>query len=83
MTMNTKHQTQPSHCAFDATISNLLFAAIHLTEQGHLTLDIGNALIQDLLYHFRILKLLVDLPDDTLCQLLLLSLLDLTLISDP
>jgi len=50
-------------------------------KENSLTLDVGNALIQDLLQHFGVLKLLLDLGDNAIGELSLLSLLHLTFIS--
>lgn len=47
------------------------------------TLNIGNALLQDLLENLGVLQLIGDLLDDGLGELLLLSLLNLGLVSDP
>lgn len=47
------------------------------------TLDVSNALLQDLLQGLGVLKLLLDLGDDGLGQLLLLTLLNLAFIADP
>lgn len=50
---------------------------------GKLTLNIGNALLEDLLQNLGVLQLLVDLADDSLSKLLLLTLTDLTLVAHP
>lgn len=47
------------------------------------TLDVSNALLQDLLESLGVLKLLLDLGDDGSSQLLLLALLDLAFVADP
>jgi hypothetical protein len=47
------------------------------------TLDVGHALIEDLLEGLGVLKLLLNLSDDGLGKLALLPLLDLALIADP
>lgn len=47
------------------------------------TLDISNTLLEDLLEDLRVLELLLDLGDNRLSELPLLSLLDLALVSDP
>lgn len=47
------------------------------------TLDVGHALLEDLLEDLGVLKLLLNLGNDGLGQLPLLSLLDLALVSDP
>lgn len=47
------------------------------------TLNIGHALLKNLLENLGVLELLLDLGDDRLGQLPLLSLLDLALVSDP
>ena len=54
-----------------------------LREAARLTLYIGHALVEDLLERLRVLELLLDLVDDSLSQLLLLALLDLTLVAHP
>lgn len=48
-----------------------------------LTLNISNALLEDLLENLGVLELLVDLSDDAVSKLALLALLDLTLVADP
>lgn len=48
-----------------------------------LTLNIRNALLEDLLQNLGVLKLLVDLADDGLGKLTLLALLNLTLVAHP
>ena len=48
-----------------------------------LTLHIRYALLENLLKNSGVLKLLLDLADDGVCELLLLPNLDLSLISDP
>ena len=50
---------------------------------GNDALNISDTLVQDLLQDFGVLKLLFDLGDDGLGQLLLLTSLDLTLVTDP
>jgi hypothetical protein len=47
------------------------------------TLNISNTLLEDLLKDLGVLKLLLDLCDNGLSELLLLSLLDLAFVSDP
>jgi hypothetical protein len=47
------------------------------------TLDISNALLENLLKDLGVLELLLDLGDNGLSKLLLLALLDLALVSDP
>jgi hypothetical protein len=47
------------------------------------TLNIGDALVEDLLEGLGVLKLLLDLGDDALGKLLLLPRLDLALVADP
>lgn len=47
------------------------------------TLNIGHALVENLLQHLGVLQLLLHLGDDGLGQLLLLALLDLALVADP
>lgn len=46
-------------------------------------LDVGDALVEDLLESLGVLELLLDLGDDGLGKLLLLPLLDLALITNP
>lgn len=48
-----------------------------------LTLNVSNALLQNLLQHLWVFQLLLDLGNDALCQLLLLTLLHLAFIPDP
>lgn len=48
-----------------------------------LTLNISNALLQDLLQNLGVLKLLLDLGNDGLGKLTLLALLDLVLVANP
>ena len=48
-----------------------------------LTLNIGNALLKDLLENLGVLKLLLDLADDALGKLTLLALLNLALVANP
>lgn len=50
---------------------------------GPLTLNIGNALLKDLLENLGVLKLLLDLADDALGKLTLLALLNLALVANP
>lgn len=47
------------------------------------TLNVSDALLQNLLQDLGVLELLLDLGDDGSSQLLLLSLLDLALVADP
>ena len=51
--------------------------------RGKRTLNIGNALVKNLLKGLGVLKLLLDLGDDALSKLALLPLLDLSLVADP
>ena len=60
-----------------ASISNRL-----LILKAH-TLNIGNALLEDLVEGLGVLELLLDLGNDALSELLLLALLDLALVADP
>lgn len=48
-----------------------------------LTLNISNALLEDLLQNLGVLELLLDLANDGLGKLTLLALLNLALIADP
>jgi len=54
-----------------------------MSDHRQLTLDIGHALLEDLLESLGVLQLLLDLGDDALGQLLLLALLNLALVADP
>ncbi|KAK1240885.1 hypothetical protein MKX07_006318 [Trichoderma sp. CBMAI-0711] len=56
---------------------------MHRGKRGQRTLDIGHALLQNLLQDLGVLELLLDLGDDGGGQLLLLALLDLALVADP
>ena len=47
------------------------------------TLNISDRLLKDLLESLWVLKLLLDLGNDALGKLLLLTLLDLSLVTDP
>lgn len=47
------------------------------------TLNVGNALLEDLLESLGVLELLLHLGDDALGELLLLALLHLALVADP
>jgi hypothetical protein len=47
------------------------------------TLNVSDALLQNLLQDLGVLELLLDLGDDGSSQLLLLSLLNLALVADP
>ena len=51
--------------------------------ETELTLNIGNALLENLLQDLGVLQLLLDLGDDAGSELLLLPLLDLALVADP
>lgn len=51
--------------------------------QRALTLNISNALLEDLVEGLGVLELLLDLGNDALGELLLLALLDLALVADP
>lgn len=61
----------------------LAFVVFHLPSIRRLTLDVSNALLQDLLENLGVLKLLLDLGNDGGSELLLLALLNLTLVTDP
>lgn len=50
---------------------------------GNQLLHIGDTLLQDLLQNFRVLEFLGDFSNDAIGQFLLLSLLDLSLVSHP
>lgn len=58
-------------------------AGQYMDRQDERTLDISHALRQDLLQDLGVLQLLLDLGDDGISQLLLLTLLDLALVTDP
>ena len=47
------------------------------------TLNVSDALLEDLLKGLRVLELLLHLGDDALSELLLLALLQLALVADP
>lgn len=64
------------------SVSKLASLKIQLGAQRR-TLNICHALGEDLLQHLGVLQLLLHLGNDALGQLLLLTLLDLTLIADP
>jgi hypothetical protein len=49
----------------------------------YLTLNLGHALLEDLLQDLGVLQLLLHLGDDGLGKLLLLARLDLALVTDP
>jgi hypothetical protein len=51
--------------------------------KGTLTLNLGHALLENLLQGLGVLQLLLDLGNDSLGKLPLLALLDLALITDP
>ena len=53
------------------------------TGQEEPTLYVRHALLENLLRDLRVLELLVDLGNDSICEFLLLALLDLTFVSDP
>lgn len=50
---------------------------------NELTLDIGNTLLEDLLENLGALELLLDLANDSVGKLLLLTLLNLALVAHP
>ena len=60
-----------------------LFLSGGFDNGGKLTLNVGNALLEDLLEGLGVLELLLDLGDDGGGELLLLALLDLALVADP
>lgn len=67
-----------------ATISVNCVSIVNWTSgRNPRTLNVGNALLEDLLEDLGVLELLLNLGDDRLSELLLLSLLDLALVSDP
>jgi hypothetical protein len=56
---------------------------VKIDREESLTLNICYALLENLLEHLGVLQLLLHLGDNIVGQLLLLTLLDLTLIADP
>ena len=52
-------------------------------EKRKLTINIGNALLENLLENLGVLELFVDLADDSLGKLLLLTLTHLALVAHP
>jgi hypothetical protein len=63
-----------------------LYAVSNMSAQikrSERTLDVSDALVQDLLEGARVLQLLLNLGDDRLGKLALLPLLDLALVADP
>lgn len=54
-----------------------------LEQSRGLTLNLGHALLENLLQGLGVLQLLLDLGNNRLGKLLLLALLDLTLITNP
>jgi hypothetical protein len=52
-------------------------------DRRQLTLNVGNALLKDLVEGLGVLELLLDLGNDALGKLLLLADLDLALVADP
>ena len=72
-----------TYCAFEATISAKRISIGRPEFTGGRTLDISNALVQDLLQEPWILQLLLDLADDRVRELFLLPLLDLVLVAHP
>jgi hypothetical protein len=74
----------PIYCAFDEMISAEVISIWHIIcVEVSLTLNIRNALLQDLLQDLRILKFLLDLANDCIGEFLLLANLHLSLISNP
>jgi hypothetical protein len=58
-------------------------STLPMTDTAARTLNIGDALVENLLECLGVLKLLLDLGNDGLGKLLLLPLLDLALVADP
>lgn len=78
------HFVHITYWALEETISADVLALAGLWNgEAWLTLDVRNALIEDLLQGLGILKLFLDFGNDTLCQFALLPLFDLTLVSYP
>ena len=76
----------PSFPFIAPSIGRSLFPRLVLKVRSRLgvpTLNIGNTLLQDLLKNLGVLKLLLDLGNNALRQLLLLADLHLALISNP
>jgi len=72
------------YCALDETIPIEIISSHHTDLSLRLlTLNVGNTLLQDLLKDLGVLELLGDLGDNALSELLLLTELDLSLISNP
>lgn len=63
--------------------SNTFISARRHLRLGNDALDVSNALVEDLLQDLGVLKLLLDLGDNGVGQLLLLADLDLALVADP
>ena len=62
----------------------MLYFLIHTgIDRDRRTLNISNALLEDLLENLGVLEFLVDLADDGFGKLALFTLLDLTLIAHP
>jgi hypothetical protein len=78
-------QVYVTHLAFElGTNIYLVFDWIgRLCLVGDDPLNVGHALVENLLKSLGVLKLLLDLGDDGLGKLLLLPLLDLALVADP
>jgi hypothetical protein len=57
--------------------------AIRIVKAKELTLDVRNALLEDLLENLGALELLLDLANDAVGKLTLLALLNLALVADP
>ena len=69
---------------WEGPLANLLVITTYECVGGQkLTLNICNALLEDLLKGLGAFELLLDLGNDALSKLLLLTLLDLALVADP
>ena len=67
----------------DACRESQLMSPRNSTTDKTLTLNVSNALLEDLVEDLGVLELLLDLGNDALGKLLLLALLDLALVADP
>jgi hypothetical protein len=76
-------QVYVTHLAFELRPIYILTWIDRLCLVGDDPLNVGHALVEDLLKSLGVLKLLLDLGDDGLGKLLLLPLLDLALVADP
>lgn len=67
----------------DACNSVSIYSSIYSRNLVARTLNIGNALLENLLQNLGVLELLLDLANDGLGKLTLLALLNLALVADP